>query len=241
METIDELLTGKQKVIQSAHGYRLSLDPVLLCSFAVVRRGEAILDLGAGNGVVPLLLANFDAGKIVGLERQPAMVNRACRSVELSGLTDKVEIMEADLRFHRQLFQAQSFDVVLTNPPYRRLGTGCQSPNSERGRARHELAGGLDDFLEAAAWCLGDGGRFYIVYLPERLPELLTKMGQRRLEPKRLRCVHGRTGKSARIVLVEGRKGGRPGLDVEPPLYVFDGEGYSEEVQRMYAEVQSGH
>ncbi len=105
--------------------------------------------------------------------------------------------------------------------------------NSERARARHELAGNLRDFLEAAAYCLGDGGRFYIVYLAERLVDLLTQMRQVRLEPKRIRFVHGRKNAPARMLLVEGRKGGRPGLEVESPLFVYDGDDYSKEVQLL--------
>jgi len=96
------------------------------------------------------------------------------------------------------------------------------------------LAGGLDDFLRAAAWLLGPGGRFYIIYLAERLADLLEGMRRAGLEPKRLRCVHGRLGEPARMVLVEGRRGGRPGLALEAPLLVFAGEDYTQEVRELY-------
>jgi tRNA1Val (adenine37-N6)-methyltransferase len=114
-----------------------------------------------------------------------------------------------------------TFDVVMTNPPYRRPSGGRVPPDSERALARFELAGGLPDFLRAAAWLLRSGGRCYIVYLAERLAELLDEMRTFRLEPKRLRLVHPRAVEPARLVLVEGRKQRRPGLTVEPPLVVY--------------------
>ena len=106
--------------------------------------------------------------------------------------------------------------------------------------ARHEFSGGLDDFLRAAAFLLNSGGRFYIVYLAERLAELLAAMRCFRLEPKRLRMVHSREGESARMVLVEGRKNGKPGMNVEPPLIVYKGDerDYTEEVLAMYGRAE---
>ena len=164
------------------------------------------------------------------------MADRARRSVALNELQQRVTIVAGDLRQEHPELAPQSFDVVLANPPFRRPGTGRLSPGSERSAARHELAGGLDDFLQAAARLLGDGGRFYVVYLAERLAELLSAMRQSQLEPKRLRCVHGRIGETARMVLVEGRKRGRAGLCIEPPLVVYSGEAYSAEVRAIYGE-----
>ncbi|BCR03935.1 SAM-dependent methyltransferase [Desulfuromonas versatilis] len=236
-ETLDDLRLGGLKIIQKKDGYRFSLDPVLLCAFARVAPGEALADLGTGSGVIPLLLARMsEAERLVGVEVQPGMAGRARRSVELNGLAGRVEIVEADLRSLQGTLPAQGFDVVLANPPFRPLGTGRQAPTSERGAARHEQAGGLGDFLRAAAFLLGDGGRFYVVYLAERLVDLLAGMREAGLEPKRLRCVHSRRGEGARMVLLEGRRRGRPGLVVEPPLYVCEGEDYSAEVLTIYGE-----
>jgi len=123
----------------------------------------------------------------------------------------------------------------VSNPPYRSLGGGRTAPTTERATARHELAGGLEDFLAAAHYLLKQGGRFYLIYLAERLAELLAAMREQRLEPKRLRCIHARPGERALMVLVEGRKSGKPGLTVEAPLYVYAGEeDYSAEVLAMY-------
>jgi tRNA1Val (adenine37-N6)-methyltransferase len=234
-ETLDDLRPAGLKVIQAKCGYRFSLDPVLLCAFARVEGGETVADLGTGSGVAPLLLAaRTRAKKIVGVEIQPGLADRARRSVLLNCLQDRIDILEGDLRRLQGSLEPQTFEVVVANPPFRPPGTGRQAPVSERAAARHELAGGLTDFLRAASYLLKNGGRLYIVFLAERLAELLVGMRELRLEPKRLRCVHSRAGERGSLVLVEGRKGGRSGLAIEPPLYVYDGEGYSAEILAIY-------
>lgn len=239
-ETLDELRLAGLKIIQKKDGYRFSIDPVLLCAFARVEEGEQVADLGTGAGVVPLILARRTAARrLVGVEIQPALADRARRSVRLNALEDRVEIVEGDLRNLGEVLEPGDFDVVLANPPFRKSGSGRQAPREERAAARHELAGGVTDFLRAAVLLLRHGGRFYVIFLAERLAELLAEMRQRGLEPKRLRCVHSRFEAKARMVLVEGRKGGRCGLTVEPPLFVYEGEKYSPEVSRIYGENES--
>lgn len=234
-ESLDDLRLGGLRVLQSKEGYRFSLDPVLLCSFGREGAGSRAVDLGTGSGVIPLVLSRItNADLIVGVEVQAAMAERARRSVELNGLGEKVEIREGDIREIKDFMQAQCCDSVFCNPPYRRVESGRVAPGEERSRARHEIAGGIEAFIGAASWLLGDGGRFYIVYLAERLAELMGLMRESRIEPKRLRTVHSRMGEEARLVLVEGRKGGRPGLKVESPLVIFEGEEYTEELLEIY-------
>ncbi len=236
-ETLDDLRLGGLKIIQHQNGYRFSLDPVLLCAFARVAAGEKVVDLGSGSGILPLLLTRrCETAHIIGVERQPAMVDRSRRSVLLNGLEDRITIQEGDLRQIRSLLDAESAQVVVANPPFRKVDTGRLSPHSERAQARHEVAGDLADFVAAAAYLLGSGGRCYLVYLAERLAELLDLLRQAGLEPKRLRCIHSRTGQAARMVLVESRRSGGVGLTVEAPLYIYDGECYSAEVLGCYGE-----
>lgn len=234
-ETLDDLRLADLKILQAARGYRFSLDPVLLCAFAAVTADDRVADLGTGSGIIPLLLARRCRARVVGVERLPEMAARARRNVVLNSLEAQVAIVAGDLREPHPALAPQAFDVVLANPPFRRPGTGRIAPDDERAAARHELAGGIEDFAAAAARLLRDGGRFYTVFLAERLAELLAVMQERQLLPKRLRCVHGRAGDAARMVLVEGRKRGGPGLTIEPPLFVYDGEDYSPEVQAIYA------
>ena len=174
--------------------------------------------------------------RIVALERQPGMVDRARRSVALNGLSSQVEVIAGDVRHLPESLGGQTFDAVLTNPPYRAIGSGRVAADDERASARHEVAGDYADFVRAAAFLLNDGGRFYVVHLAERLAGLLAEMRYQRLEPKRLRMVHARQGQEAKLVLVEGRKNGRPGLKVESPLIMYQGKGrdYTDEVLSMY-------
>lgn len=236
-ESLDTLRSGAVKILQPRSGYRFSLDPLLLCAFAAIPAKANVADLGTGSGVIPLLLATAGKGRtFVGVELQAELAARAARSVALSGLTERIRIVCADLRELPEEFAAGSFDAVVTNPPYRRPASGRVAPGAERGAARHELAGGLTDFLRTAALLLNNGGRFYIVYLAERLAELLDEMRTFRLEPKRLRTVHSRAGEPAKLVLVEGRKNARPGLAVEAPLIIYQegaGRVYTGEAERL--------
>ena len=236
-ETIDPLGLMSLRMIHPKKGYRFSMDPFLLCGFSGFGDERVVYDLGCGNGVIPLLVAaRSSAKKIVGVERQPQMVERARRNVDLNDMNGRVTIVAGDLRLIRQNCPAQEADLVLANPPFRIPENGRISSNDERAAARHELAGGLEDFLQAAHYLLKDGGRFCLVFLPERLVELLALMRQIHLQPKRLRLVHHALDEEARLVLVEGLKGRPSGMVVEAPLVVYN-EGrqdYTQEVLAMY-------
>ena len=244
-ETLDNLSVGNLQLLQSESGYRYSLDPILLARFGNAKRGNRVVDLGTGCGILPLLLARLsDAAECIGIELQPELADRAVRNVELNFLGDRVRILRGDIRNIRDILPAGCVDLVVSNPPYRQPDSGRIAPNDERAAARHELAGGLVDFIAAASWLLKNGGSFTVIYLAERLPELMAELIARGIEPKRLRMVYPRQGEAAKMVLLEGRKGGRPGLQVEKPLYVYKDSGaggrdYTEEVLQMYGEAPS--
>jgi tRNA1(Val) A37 N6-methylase TrmN6 len=222
---------------QPTVGYRFSLDPFLLCGFSRVATGDKVVDLGTGVGVIPLLLATrSELQECAGIEIQQRAATIARQNCAVNNVGTKIRIIEGDLRRHKEFFAPQSVDVVVTNPPYRSRNTGKTAPDPDRALARHELAGGLDDFVTATAYLLKNGGRFYVIYLAERLTDLLQEMRRTNIEPKRLRLVHSRAGDEARLVLVEGRRAGKPGLKVEPPLYIYSGDRYSNEVLACYGE-----
>jgi tRNA1Val (adenine37-N6)-methyltransferase len=240
-ETVDLLRRHELRIIQPRRGYRFSLDPVLLCDFAAPAAGR-IVDLGCGCGIMALLMARQAAeSRVTGVELQPAMAELARRNVELNGLSGRVDIVESDVLHLAGVLPANGFDLVLCNPPYRRQGEGRVSPRAGRDLARHESSASLGDFLLAAKRLVRPGGRICFVHHPERLAELLHLAWEARLAPRRLRLVHGDGAAPARMFLVELMKGSRGGLEVMPPLLVYDADGgYSGELLRIYGESEGG-
>lgn len=238
-ETLDELSVGNLKLYQARSGYRYSLDPVLLAHFVNPGPEERILDLGTGSGILPLLLVSlYGPHQVLAIEIQADMAERARRNVVQNGRAGQIEVVHGDLRRIADYAPPASYHLVISNPPFRPRGGGRIAPDDERAMARHELAGDLNDFIAAACHSLDHGGRFAVIYLAERMAELLAKLSARGLEPKRLRMVHATSDSEARLVMVEARKGGRPGLQVEKPLIIYEGRSdsrnYTEEVLNMY-------
>jgi tRNA1Val (adenine37-N6)-methyltransferase len=237
-ERLDDLGRGGLRIIQHPGRFPFAMDPVLLAHFVRLRRRDRALDLGTGCGVIPLLLAaKYPEAHIVGLELQPETAEMAARSVALNGLQDRVRIDCGDYRQVAALYGHGKFDVVTMNPPYREPGRGRISPEAGRAVARHELSGTLADAVKAAAIAVKFGGRVAVVFLAERLADLMVEFRAHRLEPKRLRLVQPRQGKPANLVLVEAVKGGGVGLHIEPPLVVYDeGQDYTAEMKAIYNE-----
>lgn len=233
-ESLDTLKGGALKLIQHRRGYRFSVDPVLLADFVTVSEGDRVVDLGCGGGIIAMLMARWtSAAEIVGIEIQPAQVERAQRNVVLNNLSDRVSICHSDLRKLTENSYGL-FDRVVSNPPFRAPESGQCSFGDERAHSRHELAGGLNDFLATGSALLRQGGTLSMIHLSERLVDIVTGMRQADIEPKRIRLIHSRSDSEARLVLVEGRKRGRPGLEIEPPLFVYDDMEYTAEVSAMY-------
>jgi tRNA1Val (adenine37-N6)-methyltransferase len=234
-ETLDTLFDGKLRIFQSRTGYRFSLDTLLLAHFVTIKAREKIVDLGTGNGVIPLVLATIHRSAILtGVELQPTMIERARRNVQLNGLEKRIEILSGDVRAGERIAAGASFDVAVCNPPYRKPSSGRISPNDEKQIARHETRGDLGDFLRTGAFLLRAKGRMAMIYSAGRCIDLLSAMREARIEPKRMRIVHSFAGVEASLVLVEGVKGGRSGVEVLPPLTIYrHGKEYTEEVAAM--------
>jgi tRNA1Val (adenine37-N6)-methyltransferase len=225
-ESIDALGISGLEIIQGVKGFRHSMDAVLLAQFAAPRPTDRVLDLGCGNGAIPLLLAHRQPLlRVVGLEIQPGLASRALRSVRLNGLHDRVEIVEGDLGRIGSLLPPAGFDLVLCNPPYREVGRGRLSPDPEIRQAKHELSATLAEVTAAIRYGLAPKGRACLIYHSSRLADLLARLRAERLEPKLLRPVHSFPGADAELVLVEARREGRPGLRILDPLFVFQARG----------------
>ena len=193
------------------------------------------MDLGTGNGILPLILAFlYPSLSITGVELQEAMVARAAKNVRLNGFEARVTIGCLDVCAVPDHFAAESFDAVICNPPYRRPSSGRLSPNSEKRIARHETKAKLEDFVCSASYLLPRKGRLALIYLAGRSVDLLAAMRSNRVEPKRLRMVHSFAAAEASMVLAEGVKGGKPGIKILAPLVVYDQKNnYTAEVERL--------
>ena len=235
-ERVDDLERSGYRIIQDPSRFCFGMDAVLLSGFARVRRGERVLDLGTGSGIIPILLeAKTEGEHFTGLEIQPEMADMAARSVALNRLREKIDIVQGDIKEASRLFGRASFDVVTSNPPYMDGGAGITNPDEPRAVARHEILCTFDDVAREASRLLRTGGRFYLVHRPRRLAELIVTLRSRGLEPKRIRMVHPFADREANMVLIEAVRGGRPLMKVEAPVIVFREPGvYSDELKSVY-------
>jgi tRNA1(Val) A37 N6-methylase TrmN6 len=229
-----ELWPGGPVFRQAAHA-PLGTDSVLLADFAAGKAAQGI-DLGCGSGILMLLLlSGAPQLKMTGLELREDAALVARENLAANGLAARGGVLTGDIRRVREFFRSGSFDLCVTNPPYFPAGSGASAPDPARAQAREETDCTLDELCAAAAWLLPTGGRFCVVHRPERLSELLCAMTRHGLEPKRLRLCCHRPGAAPNLLLAEGRRGGRPGLTVEPILYLSDAEGReTEELRRIY-------
>lgn len=213
------LLEGRLSLLQPNQGYRFAMDPLVLAGFCRLEPGWSVLEPGAGNGVLSLLLAHrFPETRFTLVEIQESLADLARANISRNNLGDRLELVRGDLR-EKDLFPEKSFQALAINPPYLALGSGRLGPDRERNLARHELACTLEDWTRAGARWLADQGLLFAVYPVLRLDELLAALARAGLIPKRLRLVHENPQGKGILALVEARLGGRPGLSVEPPLF----------------------
>jgi len=211
------------------------MDAVLLADYVNLKRGDRVLDLCSGVGIIPILLSGRDkAREIVGIEILDYVADMASRSVTLNHLQDKVKIIAGDVKEAHRLIDGV-FDVVTVNPPYEKQNQTLKSENVYLKAARHEVYINFNEVCQTANRMLKCGGRMVLVHRVGRLAELICTLKQNKLEPKRLRFVHPKSGTEPNLVLLEAVKDGKEGLIVERPLNVRgeDGE-YTEEIDRIY-------
>lgn len=235
-ERLDTLQRNGYVIIQNPEKFCFGMDAVLLSGFAKAGKGSRVLDLGTGTGIIPILMeAKTKALHLTGLEIQEESADMARRSVQLNGLTGKIDIVTGDIKEAGRLFPAASFDVVTCNPPYMIEQHGLTNPDAPKAIARHELLCTLEDVLQAASVLLKPGGHFYMVHRPFRLAEILTGCVQHKLEPKRMQLVYPYVDKEPNMVLLEAVRGGRPRMTVEKPLIVYQAPGvYTPEIYDIY-------
>ena len=229
------LWPGGPKLLQARH-FRLGTDCVLLADFVNASGARRGIELGCASGAAMLLLLERSPKlHMTGIEIVPEAAETARENMALNNLTERSEIVTGDIRDYRALFRAGSFDLLVCNPPYFPQGSGALPPDADRAAARSEIRCSLSELCAAAAYLMQTGGRACFIHRPERLSELLVNLAQAGLEPKRLRLVCRDAQAAPSLVLVEARRGGKPGLTVEASLYLQDPNGTeSDEYKRIY-------
>lgn len=240
-------------VYQKKDGYRFSVDSLLLYSFVNLKRVSKIIDLGAGSGIIGMLLAKkYINSEVCLVEVQESLASLSEKNISLNNLQERVIVIKSDIKeLNKRLAEdymsrsrsnkietfilPESFDLAVSNPPFRKIKSGLLSNGSEKSIARHELMISLKDIIEAGSWLLKHHGRLCLIHLPERLTEIITTIRSYKLEIKRLRFVHSTSSSEAKMVLIEAVKGGKPGLKVEKPLIIYNEDrSYREEMEELY-------
>lgn len=239
-EKIDDLEFKNLKIIQNTNSFCFGIDAILLSDFASNIKKEAlVMDLGTGTGILPILLsAKTELHKIVGVEVQKDIANMAQRSVHLNKLESKVEILESNILDLEKIYKSNTFDAIVTNPPYKKLNSGIVNSNEQKLISRHEVSATLEDFIKVSFYLLKDKGNFYMIHRPERLVDILFLMRKYKLEPKELRMVYSNKNTCPKMVLIKGVKNGNSFLRVDENLYVYDDNGdYTDEIYRIYNKI----
>ncbi len=251
-ERVDDLERNGYGIIQRNDGFCFGMDAVLLSGFASVKAGGTAVDLGTGTGIIPILLeAKTKGAEFYGLEIQPEMAEMASRSVRLNALSDKVHIIEGDIKavsakagdrdaenaaFTEVMAKLKGrVDTVTSNPPYMKDSHGLKNPDDFKQISRHEVKCDLTDVCRAASVLLKNGGHFYMVHRPLRLPEIITKLKAVGLEPKRIKPVYPYVDREANMILIDAVKGAREECRFEKPIIVYKEPGvYTDEIYDIY-------
>lgn len=235
-ERVDDLERCGFKIIQNSDKFCFGMDAVLLSGYAYAKHTEKVLDLCTGNGIIPILMAaKTQAERIVGIEIQKYIADMAKRSVAANDLSDRVNILCADIKDTEDYLQAGIFDVVTCNPPYMIDSHGIKNPDSPRAIARHEIMCTFDDVARISARMLRPGGRLFLIHRPFRLTDIFETLTRHGLEPKRMKLVHPYINREPNMVLIEANLGGRRRLTVERPLIVYESPNcYTKEIYDIY-------
>ncbi len=239
-ERIDDLEFKGLKIIQNKNGFCFGIDSVILSDFAKnVKPNSNIMDLGTGTGILPILLsAKTEAKKIWGIEIQEDVANMAKRSVLLNKLEEKIEIINENILNLESKFEKNSIDVIVTNPPYKKKGTGVINEKESKLIARHEITASLEDFIEISSKLLKYKGEIFMVHRPERLVDILYLMRNKKIEPKNIRFVYANKESKPKLILVRGVKNAKEFLKVEKNLYIYNEDGnYSDEILKIYNKI----
>lgn len=236
-ETEDDLIIGGYRIFQSRAGYRFSLDAVLLAHFPLLKEATSVLDIGTGNGVIALILSVLKPElNITGVEVQASLAERARRNVRLNGMESRIHILRADIRKHSCFFAPQSFDLLISNPPFFKVGSGEMSSNLEKRGAHHELTLTLEQLLAAFKFLLAPQGRAVLIHRAERWQDIMDGAATVGLQLARYQEIKSRRGQEARLYLLEMVHAGlaEEPIYMEPLVIYTDTQEYAEQIRSYY-------
>lgn len=239
-ERIDDLECDGLKIIQNKEGFCFGIDAVILSDFAKdIRNNSLVLDLGTGTGIIPTLLCTkTKLKKIIGVELQKEVYEMAKRSIKLNKLEEKFEVINDDILNLNKYFEKNTFDAIVTNPPYKKKNTGLINSSEKKQISRHELTANLEDFIRVSKDLLKDKGNIYMINRPERLIDILELMRKYKIEPKILRFVYSNINSEPKMILIKGTKNANSFLKVEKNLYIYNENGeYSDEIKKIYGKI----
>ena len=236
LERIDDLGCKDLKIIQNSEWFCFGMGAVLLANYCDIKKDSLVVDLGTGTGIIPILLSGkTSAKKIYGIEIQKEVAEMANRSVILNNLESRIEIKNIDLKEATRELGKNIFDVVTSNPPYMPDNSGLKNKMDNKTISRHETKCNLRDVIKTARDLLAHNGRFFMVHRPNRIVDILTLLREYNLEPKSIRFVHPKAGKSPNLILIKSVKASRPDLKFEDPLYIYrEDKSYTDELLEIY-------
>ena len=236
-ERIDDLQLNNLKIIQNKDGFCFGIDAVLLSDFAKdIRNNSKVLDLGTGTGIVSILLCEkTKLSKIYGIDIQKDVCDMASRSIRLNKLENKFEIINTNIKNLNETFEDNSFDAIVSNPPYKKDNTGLKNESETKLISRHEITASLEDFISVSSRLLKNNGNIYMVHRPERLSDLFYLLKKYNLEPKKLRLVQSYTNSKPKLILVKATKNAKSFLNIEEPLIIYNKDSsYTDEILKIY-------
>lgn len=238
METLNDLVGYHNlKIYQNNSWFKFSLESVLLPNFATINPSyKNILDLCTGNAPIPLILSTRTKAKIIGVEYQSDIYNLAVKSIKINNLESQIDIINDDIKKLKKYYDSDYFDLITVNPPYFKNEVNSAKNNDiHKTIARHEISVNLNDVIEIASFLLKNGGRLAMVHRTERFMDVLQKLNESNLRPKRIRFIYPKTNKKSNLFMIECIKNGKSEVIVENPLIVHNDDGtYQDEIMQMF-------
>lgn len=235
---INDLVYFKNiKIVQNKDYFNFSLDSILLPNFVgITRKTKKILDMCTGNAPIPLILSTKTDAKIYGVELQKEVFDLAKETIKINNLDNQIELINDNIKNLKKIFDTETFDIITCNPPYfKKKDDSIINENKVKSIARHEIEMELEDVMIISKALLKNEGSLVLVHRTDRLIEIIELMKKHNIEPKRMRLIYPKVNMESNLVLIEGRKNGKEGLKILPPLYIHnDDSSYTSEVLEMF-------